>query len=629
MADATYYHFDSLPLHPHPEHLESFTSYLTRLAEVNGLRFMEGLAAICFFDQYVRSIKSLKDNPPLSFGTLPIASSCPNSTLLATTFFHLVRKFGRPGLPQSASHFLSGVTARTLRYCPGCIAESPYHRLTWRFRYLPGCPRHNNVLLDKCSHCGHSIPIFRSPFHIGICGNCRGDLRTCPAAILTTEERNTAVAYAQELEFLLLPQPWEAYANASRIGAYFAELRQKRRLTIVEVAQLIGTTRQGVEAAEYGNINTNSSPFERYIRYARFLDLSVQELFEETMLCNSRPKGPRARNLPLSEEEMVERLQQAIGRLNDRGVLVTQRSLSKEIGVARNRFGVYPRVKNLLKETLSNVRAHQEKHRELRQEEIYERVRVAINHLEALGIPVTRRALADLVGVSAPVFRYYPKVKALVDQHTGRQEAAGELPSTREDELVAQVEHAITQLQSLGQPFTQGAISEMVGVRVSVLLNYPRVNALLKQVTSIYHQDRKRAEQALLSEEVVAANVEKAVRQLECLGKLVTQRAVSTMMGVPASSLYYYPKVISLIQSVIKDKRLQSIAVQTQLREEEWAMKVTRAIEDLRRSRRSVSVSAIVKEVQLSEGALKRYPRVKEILDQVVLERRDRRKRST
>jgi Asp-tRNA(Asn)/Glu-tRNA(Gln) amidotransferase A subunit family amidase len=141
------------------------------------------------------------------------------------------------------------------------------------------------------------------------------------------------------------------------------------------------------------------------------------------------------------------------------------------------------------------------------------------------------------------------------------------------------------------------------------------------QVTSIYHEDRRRAEQAILSEDELVAKVEKAVEQLESLGKSVTQRAVSAMIGIPASSLYYYPKVIAFIKGVIKDKRRQSLIVQMQLREEELVKKVGEAIENLRASGRAVSVRAIVKEVQLSEGALKRYPRVKMILDQVVYER--------
>jgi hypothetical protein len=59
-------------------------------------------------------------------------------------------------------------------------------------------------------------------------------------------------------------------------------------LTVAELAGLIGMTRHGVEAVEYGNIGSSSSPFERYIRYAQFLGVSMQEVFEATMLRDIR-----------------------------------------------------------------------------------------------------------------------------------------------------------------------------------------------------------------------------------------------------------------------------------------------------------------------------------------------------
>ena len=37
------YFFDTLPVHPQPEQLESFTSYLTRLAEANGIQLVSQL----------------------------------------------------------------------------------------------------------------------------------------------------------------------------------------------------------------------------------------------------------------------------------------------------------------------------------------------------------------------------------------------------------------------------------------------------------------------------------------------------------------------------------------------------------------------------------------------------------
>jgi hypothetical protein len=42
------YYFDILPYHPQPERLESFTSYLMRLAGANSILSMDGLSALCF-----------------------------------------------------------------------------------------------------------------------------------------------------------------------------------------------------------------------------------------------------------------------------------------------------------------------------------------------------------------------------------------------------------------------------------------------------------------------------------------------------------------------------------------------------------------------------------------------------
>lgn len=288
MAEASHYYFEALPVHPHPEYLESLTSYLTLLAEINGLSSMRSLAAVCFPGQNVETISRLEDYRPFSFGTLPIATRCPLSALLATTFFYLGRKFERHRLSQSFSHFLSAVSARSLRYCPQCIAECPYYRLTWRFLFLSGCARHHNVLLDTCGHCGYSIPIFTSPFRIGFCPHCRGDLRLCWAANLTTEEFKSTVNYTHELEFLLSHQPLETYVNLENVDAYLADLRQKKPLTAVEVANFIETTRQGAGAVEYEYIGSIGSPIKRYVRYTQFLLNDILDT-HHCVFCRTRP----------------------------------------------------------------------------------------------------------------------------------------------------------------------------------------------------------------------------------------------------------------------------------------------------------------------------------------------------
>ncbi len=85
-------YFDTLPLHPQPQPLESFTSYLTRVAEANGIRRYSQLNP--FFGEY-HSISHFADYPPPSFGMLPVLTSCGETELLRTTFYHVGKKFGK------------------------------------------------------------------------------------------------------------------------------------------------------------------------------------------------------------------------------------------------------------------------------------------------------------------------------------------------------------------------------------------------------------------------------------------------------------------------------------------------------------------------------------------------------
>src|SRR5262245_20423143 len=115
------YYFDTLPIHPPPERLESLTGYLTRLAEANGILSIDGLSATCFPERDRRIARSIADYPPLSFTTLAHVTACSESLLRSTTFYHLGSKFGRSTHPQALSRFLSGSVAQYLRFCPACL----------------------------------------------------------------------------------------------------------------------------------------------------------------------------------------------------------------------------------------------------------------------------------------------------------------------------------------------------------------------------------------------------------------------------------------------------------------------------------------------------------------------------
>jgi hypothetical protein len=91
------YYFEALPLHPPPEHLESFTSYLTRLAELNAISSMDGLSALFFPHQDRRITRGIADYPPVSFGDLTIVGTRSEETL--RTSFILLQNLGARRFP--------------------------------------------------------------------------------------------------------------------------------------------------------------------------------------------------------------------------------------------------------------------------------------------------------------------------------------------------------------------------------------------------------------------------------------------------------------------------------------------------------------------------------------------------
>src|SRR5258708_15958131 len=156
------YYFDTLPLHPPPEPLESFTCYLMRLAEMNKIKHTEKLASICLPNQNIHALRTQRDYPPKSFREMQQATTWDEEVLRKTTFYHVGTNLGRSMEPTSLSRFMSSSVSSHLRYCPICIADYSYYFLPWRFLTLNGSYRHSCQLLDRCGHCEYLIP-FLSP----------------------------------------------------------------------------------------------------------------------------------------------------------------------------------------------------------------------------------------------------------------------------------------------------------------------------------------------------------------------------------------------------------------------------------------------------------------------------------
>ncbi len=249
--DTIKYYFDTLPKRSRPQPLESFTSYLIRIAGAIGIRRYSQLNA--FIEGY-HSISRFADYPPRSFGMLPAITLCDETELLRTTFYHIGKKFESSYDARWLASFLSGVIASSLRYCPLCLQEAVYYSLTWRFLPLIGCPKHACHLLEHCGHCGCSVSIFPSPFRMGICSTCGGDLRECISSGLNGEELWKVTAASKEIEFLLCPHPWEATEPALRekLGKEFGLLRYGKQLKRIDISPITKLSPPTLKAIECG-----------------------------------------------------------------------------------------------------------------------------------------------------------------------------------------------------------------------------------------------------------------------------------------------------------------------------------------------------------------------------------------
>lgn len=386
--------WQQLPLHPQPASLESVTSYITRLAQANGLQSIAELATLAGLTHNWQSLRSFPDGSIANALGLTTLTGWTRTDLDTMTFLPLGRHFGRANSTQTLRRFLQGSLASHLRYCPLCLAEHdfPYYRLSWRFLILSGCRTHHCWLLDHCGHCGPSLPLFvRSP-HLAQCPICQGDLRTSWTDQLPKELLETTRVRADDLEMLLTPIQWTLEeAQAKIIGKRFAFLRQQRNLSTAEMAHRVGANERVILDIEYPNMQRQPL-FNHYTQYANALDHSLQEIFDVDAL--------QALLVPLSEKQVLEKIHAAVQQLQARGEPVTQGNIGDIIGVPASRLKQYPLAQALLNRCRWEQSAASVKFNSQREDELVKQVEQTIRQLEDRGEIVAVNRICNLVGLS-------------------------------------------------------------------------------------------------------------------------------------------------------------------------------------------------------------------------------------
>jgi hypothetical protein len=535
------YYFDTLPLHPQPKPLESFTSYLTRLAEANEMQSVRHLSRLCFPAGQGKFDPGRGDYPYVSFGDLSRVTLCPEATLRATTFYHLGQKFGRLTQAQPLSQFLSGSIAKQLRYCPHCLVERGYYRLTWRFLALQGCSEHGCRLLDRCGHCGQPIPLLAQPLKLGICPYCGNHLGMCSAEALSQTAWQAARTREDDLTFLLRPQPCEKVDNQSlkkQVGGQFARWRQLRRMKVADAADYI---EQSVSIIYYieGGPAHRGIKFCWYLRYADFLWIELRTVFETSL--------PR-RQLPTYEEKLVTKVTQVVSSLEQQGQPVTQTTVARMIGIGLRAFTKYPRLRALW--ATNRTRWRQEYIAGL-----VDQVHQIAERLEQAGEQITKSEIYRQIGRTGEALRRYPQVTAALEQVAGTKDTA-KREQRCTDRLLELAQAALTDLETSGQRVSKQAISNRVGVSVKKLQGYPQIKSFLfEQVTARAqeHQARQRQQR----EQQLILMIQAAVETLLAAGQPVTQKAILTTIGKHRSVLEYYPGAYACLRQAALEAQCQ------------------------------------------------------------------------
>lgn len=132
---------------------ESPISYLLRLAAINNYNSAHWLIKTDSSSSYIGGL------PPY-FKTYQLLAKYP-----WTGFEQLYKTQALCSLPPKY------LVHNILRYCPLCLKEQRYYRITWQLKISFACLIHKVWLVDTCPACGHSTQYNISPLCYCKCGN--------------------------------------------------------------------------------------------------------------------------------------------------------------------------------------------------------------------------------------------------------------------------------------------------------------------------------------------------------------------------------------------------------------------------------------------------------------------------
>jgi len=225
--------------------------------------------------------------------------------------------------------------------------------------------------------------------------------------------------------------------------------------------------------------------FGAYLAYADYLGLTFEELFNTVLAPEEEGYHQflsREQRSHQRETDLLNRIRQAVDHIHEQGTHINQARVSRAIDIPRPSLQPFPRIRAVLAQIKQESRQETLLHNQQLDQELVEKVNLAITSLRAEGKPATQTAIGRLLNRHRQGFRRYPRVRAVMSavSQAYRQKAQQQMEESLQ-EMIANVQRSIAELKSRGEPVTKLAVGNMLGVSRGLMNYHPELRMIFAQ----------------------------------------------------------------------------------------------------------------------------------------------------
>jgi transcriptional regulator with XRE-family HTH domain len=651
--------YNTLPIHPPPNKLQSQTSYLENLVITNKL--IEGIyiQQLAFPYYNKRYFATTPDFPLNDNSHLVQACGCTSDQLDAMTYKHIASKFSRGSNIKSISMFLADAMSNYARQCVKCVQERGFRTLVDRFALLEFCSIHGEKLLDMCPSCGQKISCFAPRPLMLSCPHCNFDFTLVTFPKGSIDDLAKAKRTQDDLAFFCTPHDSEKYAGIilKSMGVELAFERRKSNQEMRSIAKELGVSQTCLSGIENGESLRGSVTFQRYWNYADYFNLSLRYLYEQAYH-EVKNDSPRV-NWSLAqryEDFLLSRVKDAVSVLSQSPELISRTRIIQYLKLTPA-MNFYKRIRKFLDEEIPRIQEQQLHRRDmlmlcdLKQavmelntsnqvitrnllrsvtgissgmmdrrlllseyldevtiskndarasyiQKLEQQVVNAIRELEAQELHISSEAIARKVNKPLDKIMFYDSTRNLIIEASGEKEHL-----ISEQQTLSEVELAYTYLTQTLEIVYGSDIADHMHISITNLRKFPFIRQYLDYIDTIA---RERYEQSLF------AMCHQAMDQLENEGRLITQKDVAQIVGINKGTLRFYPLISGLFQQI----RQMQLEDANQYVNGLYKQTVD-AVSMLRRSGKDVNTEAIARIVDISSSTLCNHTRIHAYLKSV------------